>query len=208
MFEVKITASPELVQAINNLAAALSGVRFQAAPATAPTANPTPTPAPAATVPPTGAPAAPATPAQPTAAPASTAPMTAPTAYPSNPQGYAAPSANPTPAGGYAAPAQTGAPAAQTAGPNSAYPSNPPAAQGASYSAPVPQPQAAGVPLAQPPQYTIDQIMAAGATLMDAGRVDDLMNLLRSFGVQAVTDLKPEQMGAFATALRSLGARI
>ena len=192
MFEVKITASPELVQAINNLAAALSGVRFQAAPATAPTANPTPTPAPAATVPPTGAPAAPATPAQPTAAP----------------QGYAAPSANPTPAGGYAAPAQTGAPAAQTAGPNSAYPSNPPAAQGASYSAPVPQPQAAGVPLAQPPQYTIDQIMAAGATLMDAGRVDDLMNLLRSFGVQAVTDLKPEQMGAFATALRGMGARI
>ena len=206
MLEVRITAVPELVQAINNLAAALAGVK----PLVSAAANPTP--APAETVPPTGAPAAPVTTAQPTAAPVPAAPVTAPSAYPSNPQGYAAPSANPTPAGGFTAPVQTGAPAAPMAGPNSAYPSNPPAAQGAAYSAPAPQPQpqpqAAGVPLAQPPQYTIDQIMAAGATLMDAGRVDDLMNLLRSFGVQAVTDLEPEQMGAFATALRSLGARI
>ena len=44
--------------------------------------------------------------------------------------------------------------------------------------------------------------------LMDAGRVDELVNLLHSFGVQAVTDLKPEQMGAFATALRGMGAKI
>ena len=64
------------------------------------------------------------------------------------------------------------------------------------------------MPVAPPPQYTVDQIMAAGATLMDAGRVDELVNLLHSFGVQAVTDLKPEQMGAFATALRGMGAKI
>lgn len=64
------------------------------------------------------------------------------------------------------------------------------------------------VPLAAPPQYTVDQIMAAGATLMDAGKVNDLMNLLHSFGVQAVMDLKPEQLGAFATAMRDLGAKI
>ena len=67
---------------------------------------------------------------------------------------------------------------------------------------------APNVPLAQPPKYTIDQIMAAGATLMDAGKVNDLMNLLHSFGVQAVMDLKPEQLGAFATGLRELGAKI
>lgn len=66
----------------------------------------------------------------------------------------------------------------------------------------------AGVPLAQPPKYTVDQIMAAGAQLMDAGKVNDLMNLLHSFGVQAVMDLKPEQLGAFATALRDMGAKI
>ena len=50
--------------------------------------------------------------------------------------------------------------------------------------------------------------MAAGAMLMDAGKVNELMNLLHSFGVQAVMDLKPEQLGAFATALRELGAKI
>ena len=66
----------------------------------------------------------------------------------------------------------------------------------------------AGVPLADAPQFTVDQIMAAGATLMDAGRVSDLMNLLHSFGVQAVMDLKPEQLGAFATEMRKLGAAI
>lgn len=67
---------------------------------------------------------------------------------------------------------------------------------------------APSVPLAAPPQYTVDQIMAAGATLMDSGKVMELMNLLHSFGVQAVMDLKPEQLGAFATAMRDLGARI
>ena len=84
-------------------------------------------------------------------------------------------------------------PAPQTAGPATASPSNP---------------QPSAVPLSTAPQYTVDQIMAAGATLMDAGRVNDLMNLLRSFGVQAVTDLKVEQYGAFVTALRNLGAKI
>ena len=66
----------------------------------------------------------------------------------------------------------------------------------------------ASVPLADAPQFTVDQIMAAGATLMDAGKVDALLNLLHSFGVQAVMDLKPEQLGAFATEMRKLGASI
>lgn len=122
---------------------------------------------------------------------------------------------NPTRAG-FAAPAQTDTPAAPTAGPTSAYPSNPypgqapaaapgPVAPAAPTAAPA---QATGVPLAPAPQYTVDQIMQAGATLMDAGKVNELMNLLHSFGVQAVTDLKPEQLGAFATAMRELGAKI
>lgn len=194
MFEVKITASPELVQAINNLAAALSGMRFQ-------TANPTPAPAtPAPTQPTAVAPAAPAASVQPVP-PAPVAPTTGPAAAPANIPGQTypaptAPAANPTQVAGSAPTAPTGAPVAPTAGPTSAFPSNPV--------------QVPGVPVAPPPpeQYTVDQIMAAGATLMDAGRVDDLVNLLRTFGVAAVTDLKPEQMGAFATALRSLGARI
>lgn len=112
------------------------------------------------------------------------------------------------------APAQAAAPVAQTAAP-AAQPTAPTAQQTAAPTAPAPASAAApmnypapGVPLAQPPKYTVDQIMAAGAMLMDAGKVNELMNLLHSFGVQAVMDLKPEQLGAFATALRELGAKI
>lgn len=94
------------------------------------------------------------------------------------------------------------APAAASTQPQPVVPQQAPAA-------PVqPNTPVAGVPLAQPPKYTVDQIMAAGAQLMDAGKVNDLMNLLHSFGVQAVMDLKPEQLGAFATALRDMGAKI
>lgn len=64
------------------------------------------------------------------------------------------------------------------------------------------------VPVAPAPQYTVEQIMAAGATLMDAGKANELINLLHSFGVQAVMDLKPDQLGAFATSMRELGAKI
>lgn len=135
-------------------------------------------------------------------------PMTGPAATPSNPQ-------DPTLAAPSAAPAPTGAPAAPPAGPTSAYPSNNPIPTAASLPGPAPQPAApAGFPAGAPlptspgPQYTVDQIMAAGATLMDAGKAGELMNLLASFNVPAVTALKPEQLGAFATALRQLGAQI
>ncbi len=66
----------------------------------------------------------------------------------------------------------------------------------------------AAVPLAAAPKYTVEQIMSAGATLMDAGKANELIALLHSFGVQAVMDLKPDQLGAFATKMRELGAKI
>lgn len=149
MFEVRITIeAPELVGAINNLAAAMGGAKF---------------------IPQQGSVAAPQQPA-------------------TNPQ--------------TAAPAQTPAPTPAAPVQPNPLPSPGPAAQAMpSYPAP-------NVPLAQPPQYTIDQIMAAGATLMDAGKVNELRNLLMSFGANAVMDLKPEQLGAFATGLRELGAKI
>lgn len=99
------------------------------------------------------------------------------------------------------------APAAQVQTPTSAPATNLPGAAPVTTAAPVNYP-APSVPVASAPKYTVDQIMAAGATLMDAGKVNDLMNLLHSFGVQAVMDLKPEQLGAFATAMRDLGAQI
>ena len=64
------------------------------------------------------------------------------------------------------------------------------------------------VPVAAAPAYNRDQIMTAGAALIDAGKINELMGLLNTFGVQAVTQLKQEQLGAFATELRKLGAQI
>ena len=64
------------------------------------------------------------------------------------------------------------------------------------------------VPVTQAPTYNRDQIMTAGAALIDAGKINELMKLLNTFGVQAVTQLKQDQLGAFATELRKLGAQI
>lgn len=58
------------------------------------------------------------------------------------------------------------------------------------------------------PTYTLDQIAKAGAALVDAGKMDALLELLAKFGVAAVTQLQPDQFGVFATELRALGARI
>jgi len=75
--------------------------------------------------------------------------------------------------------------------------------------APTPTPAAPPVvPTAAAPTYSRDQIMTAGAALIDAGKINELMGLLNTFGVQAVTHLKQEQLGAFATELRKLGAQI
>ena len=64
------------------------------------------------------------------------------------------------------------------------------------------------VPLAAAPSFNLDEIMVAGASLVDAGKMDELVKLLAEFGVQAVTQLQAEQLGSFATALRALGASI
>lgn len=78
-------------------------------------------------------------------------------------------------------------------------------------SIPVAAPAAApapAVPVTAAPAYTVDQLSQAGAALVDAGKVDALMGLLSKYAVQAITQLPPEQYGAFATDLRGLGARI
>lgn len=58
------------------------------------------------------------------------------------------------------------------------------------------------------PSYTADDLARAAMTLMDSGRQGDLINLLAQFGTEALTQLPQEQYGAFATALRGLGAPI
>ena len=56
--------------------------------------------------------------------------------------------------------------------------------------------------------YTLEQLAVAATSIVDAGRRTDLVGLLSSFGIQALTSLPKEQYGAFATELRSLGAKI
>ena len=65
-------------------------------------------------------------------------------------------------------------------------------------------------PVAAAPTYTVEQIGKAGADLVsqDAAKMPELLALLQKYGVQAITQLKPEQLGAFATELRGLGAKL
>lgn len=81
-----------------------------------------------------------------------------------------------------------------------------------------PQPVAPTVPTQQAPvqapvqtqipTYTQQDLALAATQLMDSGKQADVLNLIASFGVQALTQLPQEQFGNFATALRTLGAKI
>lgn len=56
--------------------------------------------------------------------------------------------------------------------------------------------------------YSIDDLSRAAVALMDAGKQQELLTLLQTFGVEAIPQLPKEQYGAFATALRQKGAQI
>lgn len=113
----------------------------------------------------------------------------------------------PAPAPATPAPAQLQHPAANptmTAGqtiPSTIYPSEAPAP---AVAAP------ASVPLAQAPTFTLAEISKAGADLIGAnpGLLPKVNELLTQYGIQTLDKLKPDQFGAFATALRGLGAKI
>lgn len=73
--------------------------------------------------------------------------------------------------------------------------------------------QTAPAPASQPvpttaQTYTLEQLAVAATPLADAGKRQDLVNLLAQFGVGALTQLPKEQYGAFATQLRAMGAKI
>lgn len=57
-------------------------------------------------------------------------------------------------------------------------------------------------------QYTLDDLARAGMTVMNAGKQADLQKLLAEFGVEALPMLPKDKYGAFATALREMGAQI
>lgn len=123
--------------------------------------------------------------------------------YPTAPAPAPAPAAPVSPA-----PVTPTQPPAPTATPPVAAPSPAPAPTAGQTSAAPGNTPAPTVPVAGAPTYTLDQISRAGASLVDAGKMQQLLELLGRYCVQAVTQLQPEQYGAFATELRALGAQI
>lgn len=74
-----------------------------------------------------------------------------------------------------------------------------------------PSPSQAPVQTAVPTtaqSYSADDLARAAMTLMDAGRMNDLQALLAQFGINSLPELPESQRGAFATALRGMGAKI
>lgn len=125
-----------------------------------------------------------------TAAPAVPAPVVAP----------------PAPAPQVTAPVQLQHPAA-----NPTTPASPTTSTGYHSKATAPAvPAPATVPLAQAPTFTLAEISKAGADLIGAnpGLLPKVNELLAQYGIQTLDKLKPDQFGAFATALRGLGAKI
>lgn len=129
------------------------------------------------------APGAPAAPAAPTA-------LTPPPAAPVVP---VVPVVPVTPA---SAPVTTPAP---VSAPTMPVPTDPVSAPAAPVAAPAPT---------AAPSYTSEQLAKVGADLVQAGKMPQLLALLAQYGVQAVTQLPPEQYGPFALALRGLGGNI
>lgn len=106
--------------------------------------------------------------------------------------------------------ADPGAPAQQTAQQAfaSAQQTTSPAQQPVQQTfAPV-QPAAADPVQTAAPTYTLDELCMAAAPLMDAGRQQELMDLVARFGIVSLPELPPERFGEFATALRAMGAQI
>lgn len=191
--KVTITAATDLMAVLNNIAAALDGKNLHTVCNQFGADNKhidnvgtinmgvggnTQPATPTAPVNPTPAPVA--TPAQAPGAPLSATPAQAPGVPLS------------------ATPAQTATPIAPTVPVAAPAPAAAPAAN----VAPAP-----AVPTSAP-QYTLDMIATAGSALIDAGKMDQLMQLLGKFGVVSLTELAPESYGAVANELRALGAAI
>lgn len=91
----------------------------------------------------------------------------------------------------------------------------PPSAQPVAMQPPAAQPvqmqqtaPAAAVPTAAPKQYTLPEIQAACGPLMDAGKMNELAEIIKSFGVASLMELPADQYGNLVIKLRALGARL
>lgn len=199
MLEIKVTVeAPDLASALYNLAAALCK-RENAeveAPKRKKAANPTPAPVSQPTVVPATTPDTVVEPVNPIPVPQATpgAPLSATPAQTAIPTVPTVPVAAPAPA---ATPVANVVPQIPV----------PPAPQ--TYAAPAPQqPYVAPAVPTSAPQYSLDMIATAGAKLIDEGKLDQLMGVLKKYGAVSLTDINPTMYGAIATDLRALGAAI
>ena len=106
-------------------------------------------------------------------------------------------------------PSQTAVPTAPVA-PVASVPTAP-VAPGAVPTTPVTPAPAVQAPATVPTSthtYTPDELAKAAMPLMDAGKQQELIGLVHQFGASSIPELRPEQYGAFATALRGMGAQI
>ncbi len=74
--------------------------------------------------------------------------------------------------------------------------------------APMSPPAPAAAPVAAPAAYTLEQLQHAAGELVRTNKQAALMALLTQFNVPSLIQLPKEQYGAFATALRGIGAMI
>ena len=95
----------------------------------------------------------------------------------------------------------------QTAVPVQAVPVQTQPVQTVQQTVPVQQPVQTAVPVAEK-AYTLEDLQRASSTLVQAGKIQILKDLLEEFNSPALTSIPLEQYGAFALRLRELGAAI
>lgn len=69
------------------------------------------------------------------------------------------------------------------------------------------EPASVGTPAADK-MPSLDDIATAGAELIDAGKLNELMEVLAKYGAETIFEIQPTQFTAFVTDLRALGAKI
>ena len=64
------------------------------------------------------------------------------------------------------------------------------------------------LPTSEAKSYTLDDLSRAGAVLIDQGKMPQLLDLLKKYGVQAVTQLNKSVYPAFVEEMKALGAQL
>lgn len=75
----------------------------------------------------------------------------------------------------------------------------------AQQAAPVQQVAPTAVPTTSVPEYTLEQLQAAIAPLMDSGKIAQIQQLVKSFGVNTLIEIPKDRYGELANGLRALG---